>query len=177
MGDLGTLNLNGSSVLPAANSLLVPNMKKDMNSSSNAGGGGVGGNMNALNDLLGSGLTSGFGVCVGPTPMVANELGMVNMTEATASGTETDPTDHPSPSLSSEKQVSASTLQDSSSSGSVKDPTDHPSPSLSSEKQASPSTRQDSSSSSRESRPRLKAWPLSLSAEFYNPLHCSNCKG
>ena len=146
MEDLGSLNRNGSSVLPAANSLLVPNKKNDMNSSNSAGGGGVGGNMNALNDLLGSGLTSGFGVCVGPTPIVAYELGMVNMTEATASGTQKDPTDHPSPSLSSEKQVSPSTLQ-------------------------------DSSSSSRESRPRLKAWPLSLSAEFYNPLHCSNCKG
>jgi len=39
------------------------------------------------------------------------------------------------------------------------------------------STLQDSSGSSRQTRPRLKAWPLSLEAELYTPIHCSNCKG
>ena len=39
------------------------------------------------------------------------------------------------------------------------------------------STLPDSSGSSRQTRPRLKAWPLSLEAELYTPIHCSNCKG
>jgi len=39
------------------------------------------------------------------------------------------------------------------------------------------STLQDSTGSSGQSRPRLKAWPLSLEAELHTPIHCNNCKG
>jgi len=74
LGDLGSLNLNGSSVMPAAaNSGLLPNLNNNLSSSG-------GGNMNALNDLLGGGGLTSAGLGVGgPSPIVAYEKNNVKI--------------------------------------------------------------------------------------------------